>query len=121
MLALKITQILKIKLQLISPQFEQRWSSLDKPPGQMAVAQLEAGGGAGESWERIKKKLLEEANRAVRAFRVNRDSGAMVNVWWAWCIMPELLTSPRTAVVRVQTQLRSGESEKKLSESLPPR
>ena len=84
----------------------------------MAVAQLEA---AGESWERIKKKLLEEANRAVRAFRVNRDSGAMVELWWARCIMPELLTSPRTAVVRVQTQLRSGESEKKLSESLPPR
>jgi len=39
----------------------------------MAVAQLEE---TGESWERIKKKLLEEANRAVRAFRVNRDSGA---------------------------------------------
>ena len=39
----------------------------------MAVAQLED---ARESWERIKKKLLEEANRAVRAFRVNRDSGA---------------------------------------------
>ena len=34
--------------------------------------------------------------------------------------MPELLTNPRTVVVRVQT-LRSGESEKKLSESLPPR
>jgi len=84
----------------------------------MAVAQLED---ARESWERIKKKLLEEANRAVRAFRVNRDSGAKVELWWARCIMPELLTSPRTAVVRVQTQLRSGESEKKLSESLPPR
>ena len=82
----------------------------------MAVAQLEE---TGESWERIKKKLLEEANRAVRAFRVNRDGGAMVKLWWAWCIMPELLTSPRTAVVQVQTQLRSGESEKKLSESVP--
>ena len=65
-------------MKLISPQFEQRWTTLDKPPGQMAVAQLEAGD-PGESWERKNKKLLEEANRAVRAFRVNRDrEGAVV-------------------------------------------
>ena len=37
-------------------------------------------------WERINKKLLEEANRAVRAFRVNRvgcrDTGGVKVVEW---------------------------------------
>ena len=67
------SQNLKIKSKLISPQFEQRWSALDKPPGQMAVAKLED---AGESWERFKQEAFRrKANRAVRAFRVNRDSG----------------------------------------------
>ena len=80
----------------------------------MAVPQLEAKE-AGESWERINKKLLEEANRAVRAFTVNRVgcSGG------GRCIMPEL-TSPRTLVVVCGFRhSAAGESEKKLSESLP--
>ena len=66
------------KNEIDSPQFEQRWTALDKPPGQMAVAKLEH---AGESWERVKQEAFRrKANVAVRAFRVNRDSGAMVGL-----------------------------------------
>ena len=43
---MKMSLILKVKIKLIPPQFEQWWSTVNKPPGQMVVPQLEAKGPA---------------------------------------------------------------------------